>query len=108
LTFVRDEKNLKVIQSLLKYGVDPSYDKSKNKLEKLKNKTFVLTGTLENYTRDNAKSLIENAGGKATNTVSKKTNFLISGSNSGSKLEKAKKLNIKILNETEFIKLFSE
>jgi len=108
LTFVRDEKNLKVIQSLLKYGIDPSYDKSKNKLEKLKNKTFVLTGTLENYTRDDAKSLIENAGGKATNTVSKKTNFLISGSNSGSKLEKAKKLNIKILNETEFIKLFSE
>lgn len=108
VTFVREKRNLKVINSLFQHGINPTYDNSKNELQKLKNKTFVLTGTLENYTRDEAKSLIENAGGKATNTVSKKTDYLITGSNSGSKLEKAKKLNIKILNESEFKNLFSE
>lgn len=108
LTFVREEKNIKVINSLFQHEINPTYDNSKNELQKLKNKTFVLTGTLENYTRDKAKSLIENAGGKATNTVSKKTDYLIAGSNSGTKLKKAKKLNIKILNESEFKNLFSE
>ena len=108
LTFIGEEKNLKVINSLLSYGIAPSYKNSEKKLNSFKNKTFVLTGTLEKYTRDEAKSMIEKAGGKATNTVSKKTDFLIAGNNSGSKLEKAKKLNVKILNEIEFIKLFSE
>ncbi|MGF1589409.1 MAG: helix-hairpin-helix domain-containing protein, partial [Pleurocapsa sp.] len=68
-------------------------------------KTFVITGTLPSLKRDEAKKLIEQAGGKVTGSISKKTDYLLSGENAGSKLAKAEKLNITQLNEAELINL---
>jgi DNA ligase (NAD+) len=68
---------------------------------KLAGKTFVLTGTLARYTRDEAKKLIEDAGGKVTGSVSKKTDYVVAGADAGSKLDKAKKLGVAVIDETE-------
>lgn len=73
------------------------------KNEFFKDKKFVLTGTLSAYSRDEAKEIIENMGGIVSSSISLKTDFLIAGENAGSKLDNAKKLNIKILTEQEFI-----
>ena len=69
----------------------------------LDNKNFVITGSLENLARDEVKQVLENYGAKVTDSVSKKTEYVIVGLNPGSKLQQAKKLNIKILNEKEFL-----
>ena len=71
-------------------------------------KTFVLTGSLENTTRDEAKEIIESLGGNVTGSVSKKTNVVITGANPGSKYDKAIKLGITIWNEQEFIDKVNE
>ena len=71
----------------------------------LSGKTVVLTGTLPNMTREEATAKIEALGGKVTSSVSKKTDFVLAGAEAGSKLEKAQKLGIKILDEAEFLKL---
>ena len=77
--------------------------KEKNINELFLDKIFVLTGTLEKMSRNEAKDLIETLGGKNTSSVSKKTDVVIVGSNPGSKYEDAKKLNITIWNEEDFI-----
>ena len=69
--------------------------------------TFVLTGTLSNYTRQQAKELIESKGGKVVNNVSKNTDYVLAGENPGSKLDKATILGIKILSEEDFNRLSS-
>lgn len=74
----------------------------------LTNKIFVLTGTLLNTPREQAKQWIEHCGGRVSNTVSKKTDFVVVGDAAGSKLEKAKQLHIPILNEEEFLNLIRE
>jgi DNA ligase (NAD+) len=63
--------------------------------------TFVITGTLPNLSRDEAKELVEKCGGKASESVSKKTNYLVAGEAAGSKLEKAQKLGVKVIDEAE-------
>lgn len=70
-------------------------------------KTFVLTGTLENYTREQASELILERGGKVSSSVSKKTSYLLAGAEAGSKLEKAEKLGVKILSEAEFVEMIA-
>jgi DNA ligase (NAD+) len=72
---------------------------------KLAGKTFVLTGTLEKYTRDEARKMIEDAGGKVTGSVSKKTDYVLAGSDAGSKLDKAKELGVPVIDEKEMEKL---
>src|SRR3954462_5693991 len=72
---------------------------------KLAGKTFVLTGTLEKYTRDEARKMFEDAGGKVTGSVSKKTDYVLAGADAGSKLDKAKELGVKIIDEPEFLKM---
>ena len=64
--------------------------------------TFVLTGTLSRYTRDEASAIIERFGGKASGSVSKKTSYVLAGENAGSKLTKAESLGIRIITEDEF------
>ena len=64
--------------------------------------TFVLTGTLERFTRDEAAALIERRGGKASSSVSRKTTYVVAGENAGSKLRKANELQIPVLTEAEF------
>ncbi len=74
--------------------------------ENFNGKIFVLTGKLENYTRDDAAKLIEELGGRVSSTVSKKTDYVVAGADAGSKLEKANSLNVKVVSETEFAALF--
>ena len=72
------------------------------------NKTYVLTGSLENFTRDEAKAKIESLGGTCSSSVSKKTNVVIAGKEAGSKLKKAQELNITIWTEEELINNLSK
>ncbi len=90
-----------IIEHLKKRGVNTEYHSSvvDNRFEGL---TFVLTGTLESMTRDEAKAIIEKFGGKASGSVSKKTSYVLAGEDAGSKLTKAQQLGIKIINEQEF------
>ena len=81
------------------YIQDSHYEEN----EDFKNKTFVLTGTLVNTTRDEASSIIESLGGKVSSSVSSKTSCVIVGDNPGSKYDKAIKLNIPIWEEEEFL-----
>jgi DNA ligase (NAD+) len=95
----------KLINKLSTAGVNMVYHQTKTADERLSGKTFVLTGTLSNYTRDEAKVLIEKAGGKVSGSVSKKTDFVVAGEDAGSKLTKAQSLGVKILSENEFIEM---
>jgi DNA ligase (NAD+) len=104
--YFSDKKNLDILNRLEKAGLNfEIIEKIENTIPLLENKTFVLTGELINFTREKAKSLIEQKGGKVTGSVSKKTNFVVAGNDPGSKFKKAKELKIQILNEDEFIKL---
>lgn len=101
--YFRDRKNLKFINKLLRYGV--LIQKPVKVKKVLAGKTFVITGTLETMSREQAKEKIRSLGGKISSSVSKKTDFVVVGKAPGSKYEKAKKLRIKILGEKEFLKI---
>ncbi len=79
--------------------------KKKERGTKLAGKTFVLTGTLAKYSRDEAKKMIEDAGGKVSGSVSKKTDYVVAGADAGSKLDKAKELGVAVIDEKEMEKL---
>lgn len=97
--------NIELINNLKSLGINMNYiGKEKKENELVKNKTFVLTGTLEKLTRNDAKELIEQNGGNVTNSVSKKTDVVVVGLSPGSKYDKAKELGISIWDESEFIK----
>jgi len=81
------------------------HGKKKQRGTKLAGKTFVLTGTLAHFTRDEAKKMIEDAGGKVTGSVSKKTDYVVAGADAGSKLDKAKELGVAVIDEKELEKL---
>lgn len=100
--FFKDEKNIKTIERLRAADVNFDYIQSGGENVLFSGKTFVLTGTLTRYTRNDAKQLIENMGGNVSGSVSKKTDFVLAGSEAGSKLEKAQKLGVKIIDENEF------
>ncbi|MDD2519166.1 MAG: NAD-dependent DNA ligase LigA, partial [Bacilli bacterium] len=109
VNYFHDEENSKLINKLKAHNLNMNYlGQTKTNNELLVNKTFVITGTLESMTRDEISDLIILNGGNVTNTVSKKTDALIVGSNPGSKYEKAKELNITILNEFEFRNLIKK
>ena len=93
-------QELKAIGFSLKENLDTNYNSNESNL--LNGKIFVLTGTLDSLTRDEAKELIERAGGKVSSSISKKTDFLLSGEKAGSKLKKAEELGVKIIKENEF------
>jgi DNA ligase (NAD+) len=102
--FFGDEHNRKLVEGLRRAGLTLSGQKKK-KGTKLAGKTFVLTGTLERHTRDQAKELIENAGGRVSGSVSKKTDYVVAGSDAGSKLDKARELGVKVIEEAELEEL---
>ena len=104
IDYFNNEKNIKLINNLKENNVNMNYiGKEKNINELFLDKTFVLTGTLEKMTRNEAKELIETLGGKNTSSVSKKTDVVIVGSSPGSKYQDALNLGITIWNEDEFI-----
>lgn len=99
--------NIKLIEEFKNYGLEMPAE-TIVKGDKFAGKTFVLTGTLENYSRNEAKEIIESFGGKVSSSVSKKTSFVLAGEEAGSKLEKAVNLGVKIINEKEFLNLINE
>ena len=103
--FFKEQKNIKTINELKLLGVNMEYKGNENIDDNFNNKTFVLTGTLSRLTRDEASIEIENRGGKVTSSVTKKSDYVIVGENPGSKYQKAKDLNINILNEEEFLNM---
>jgi DNA ligase (NAD+) len=102
--FFADEHNRKLVNDLRKAGLTFTGQK-KEKGTKLAGKTFVLTGTLERHTRDEAKKMIEDAGGRVSGSVSKKTDYVVAGSDAGSKLDKARELGVNVIDESELEKL---
>ena len=104
VAFWSQEVNIATVKNCLNRGVIIE-KKEILKDQIFANKTFVFTGKLNAISRKDGKDIISQYGGSSTNSISKKTDFLIAGSGAGSKLDKAKNLNIKILNEEEFLKI---
>jgi DNA ligase (NAD+) len=102
--FFSNPANRELVKRLEKAGLKFTGQK-KERGTKLAGKTFVLTGTLTSYTRDQAKKLIEDAGGKVAGSVSKKTDYVVAGADAGSKLDKAKELGVAVIEEKEMEKL---
>ncbi|MEN6386940.1 MAG: NAD-dependent DNA ligase LigA [Phycisphaerales bacterium] len=105
--YFHNPQNLKVIEKLIAAGVNPQKQKTK-KSNKFEGKTFVVTGTLENFKRDEIEQMIKDNGGKVTSSVSKKTDYVLAGSEAGSKLEKANALGVKVIDEKEFLKMIGK
>jgi DNA ligase (NAD+) len=104
--FFREPRNREVIEKLKKRLRIPKAERKKPKSEgALAGKIFVLTGTLPTYSREEAAKIIEDAGGRVTGSVSKKTDYVLAGDDAGSKLEKAKSLGVKVVNEKEILAL---
>ncbi len=106
LEFFAEPSNRKLVERLQAAGLTFT-GKKKERGTKLAGKVFVLTGTLVNYSRDEAKKLIEDAGGKVTGSVSKKTDYVVAGAEAGSKLDKAKELGVSVIDEKEMEKLLA-
>ena len=103
-----DEENIKLLKRMESLGVKIVFsDKLQIASYKLQGLTFVLTGELAGFTRDEAKDMIRREGGSVSSSVSKKTDYVVAGENAGSKYDKAIKLGVKVLNEEEFKKLFN-
>ena len=100
--FFKEEQTLDLINKLKEYGVNMEAIKEEGADERFAGLTFVLTGTLEKYSRDEAQEIIEKLGGKNSGSVSKKTSYVLAGESAGSKLTKAQELGIKIITENEF------
>ena len=104
LDFFKNIKNIENINRLIDMGVEVIYP-SDNDNQILSDKIFVITGTLKNMTRSEAKNFIENNGGKVTSAVSKNTNYLLAGENPGSKMKKAEDIGVSIINEDQMLDL---
>ncbi len=107
--FFQDPRNRELIERLRTAGVVLEMDAASTAAldERFVGKTFVLTGKLENYTRDEAAKLIEDRGGRVSSSVSKKTDYVVAGSDAGSKLAKAESLGVTVLDETLFATMVS-
>jgi DNA ligase (NAD+) len=101
-----NKRNLDLIKRLQTAGVKTEVEAGAQKLDaRFAGKTFVLTGKLEEFTRDEAAKLIEDRGGRVSSSVSKKTDFVVAGSDAGSKLEKANALGVSVMDEKAFRKM---
>jgi len=105
--FFSEPQNQKIIKKLDKYGVKPTAEKRVVKSQKFAGKSFVFTGGLANRSREQAAELIQQHGGKISGSVSKKTDYVVVGTDPGSKYDKAKELGVPILTEAEFEKLLN-
>ena len=100
--FFREEQSIDLINKLKLAGVNMESLEEENTDNRFEGKTFVLTGSLEKYSREEASNIIEKFGGKTSSSVSKKTNYVLAGEDAGSKLTKAQSLGVNIISEEEF------
>jgi DNA ligase (NAD+) len=103
--YFRNPKNWQVIKKLLDAGVRPERPRRPKRASYLAGKTIVVTGTLENFTRQQIEQMIRQSGGKTSSSVSKKTDFVLTGREPGSKLDKASKLGVKVIDEKQFLEM---
>lgn len=109
VNFFASEENLEVVKKLAEAGINMSLEETGAEVEEIfAGMNFVLTGSLEGYTRNEAKGIIEDRGGRVTSAVSSKTDILVVGENPGSKLEQARENDVRILDETGFNNLLKE
>lgn len=106
--FFREPHNLDIIEKLVAAGINWAVQQPSQQSTALQGQTFVLTGTLETMTRDEAKQLLQSLGAKVSASVSKNTDYLVAGEAAGSKLTKAEALGVKILSETALAELLAE
>ncbi len=109
-SFFNEQKNLETIRQIQAHGLQLSnpYEQQPGKSQPLEGLTFVFTGKLENYSRDEAERAVEAFGGRASSSVSEHTDYVVAGPGAGSKLEEAREKNVKILNEQEFERILNE
>ena len=106
--FFEQEQTKDLLKRLKEAGINMNRLKEEDEDDRFAGKTFVLTGTLEKYSREEASNLIEKFGGKTSSSVSKKTSYLLAGEDAGSKLTKAQSLGVQIISEEEFEKMCNE
>jgi len=106
--FFKKTENINIIKKLKDAGVNFTSKEGDLQKRSLNNLQFVLTGSLENYTRKEAKSRIEELGGRVTGSVTKNTDYLVAGRKPGQKYQMAKKMNVKIINENDFRRMLKE
>jgi DNA ligase (NAD+) len=102
-----DEENQKLVDDLLELGVSPQEGEAP-KSTLFEGKTFVFTGKLERFSREEAEAAVITLGGKAAGSVSKNTTYVVAGPNAGSKLAKAVQLKVEVLDEESFLQLLPE
>ena len=107
LMFLENEKNRENIELLIKAGINIEYQ-TKRDSQILKNKIFVLTGSLASMTRSDAQRMIEDNGGKVTSSVSQNTSYLVAGENPGSKIKKASNIGVNIISEDQLVNLIND
>lgn len=100
--FFEQEQTKELIEKLKNAGVKMKNEEEEELDNRFSGMTFVLTGALEKYTRDEASEIIQKFGGKTAGSVSKKTTYVLAGEDAGSKLTKAEELGITVINENEF------
>ena len=106
--FFSDKNNIKLIEDLKNSGLNFISEKKEVRQSELTGKSFVLTGTLSSFSREEAGARIIAIGGKVTSSVSKNTDYVVAGEKAGSKLSKAESLGVKILDENAFLKMLEE
>ena len=105
--YFREPRHRAIIADLVAAGVRPQAEAAKPRTGALAGKTVVVTGSLEHFTRQQAEQAIKDAGGKASGSVSKKTDFVLAGAEPGSKLDKARQLGVTVIGERQFMKMLS-
>ena len=105
--FFRQEQTIDLIAKLKEAGLNMEVTEETLADSRFEGKTFVLTGTLEHYSREQASEMIEKLGGKTSSSVSKKTDYVLAGEEAGSKLKKAQELGVTIISEEEFIQMIN-
>ena len=109
IEFFNNKNNIKIIAELMNAGLKFSLEKDEKLSDKFNGLSFVISGTFNNFSRDQLKDIIEKNGGKILSSVSKNTDFLVAGENMGpAKLDKANKIGVKIISEEEFLKMLNE
>ena len=102
-SFFKERQTKDLVKRLVALGVNTKHLKEDNNVDnRFEGKTFVLTGSLSKYSRNEASEIIEKFGGKTSNSVSKKTDYVLAGEEAGSKLDKAQKLGVTVITEQEF------
>ncbi len=108
-SFFKEDHNRRVIERLLRHGLNVQAQATIERLpQRLERKTFVFTGGLEHFSRDEAKRAVERLGGRVTSSVSKGTDYVVAGKDPGSKLEEARRLGVSVLSEAEFAALLRQ